>query len=158
MINAVFRNYSETIQSGDEMEYLDKLSDAEVESNLRAVREKINAVATAEGGCELLLATKTVSPRQINHVAALMGGCLVGENKAGELCDKYPYLDRERIRIHFIGHLQSNKVRQIIDKVEMIHSVDRRSLAEEIDRRAGERGIRMDVLCEINIGREAEKS
>ncbi|MBQ9115984.1 MAG: YggS family pyridoxal phosphate-dependent enzyme [Clostridia bacterium] len=137
------------------MEYTDKLSDSEVRENLLAVRKAI--YDDSGGGCDLLLATKTVSPEQINFVARECGHFLIGENRVQELCDKYPRLDRERLSIHFIGYLQSNKVRQIIDKVDMIHSVDRTSLADEINRRAGEKGIRMDVLCEINIGREAEK-
>ena len=140
------------------MEYVDKLSDEEAEENLRAARQKIFDETAGAGDCEILLATKTVSPGQINRVTLATGNCLIGENRVQELCDKYPYLDRERLRIHFIGHLQTNKVKQIIDKVEMIHSLDRESLALEINRRAEEAGLVMDVLCEINIGREAEKS
>ena len=137
------------------MEYVDKLSNAEVAENLALVRERIQKYSG--GGCSLLLATKTVSPEQINYVATECGHRLIGENRVQELCDKYDRLRRDLLEIHFIGYLQSNKVRQIIDKVDMIHSVDRSSLADEINRRAAEKGIRMDVLCEINIGREAEK-
>ena len=137
------------------MEYVDKLSCAEVKENLRRVRERVEK--ESGGACNILLATKTVSPDQINFVATECGQRLIGENRVQELCDKYDSLRRDLLEIHFIGYLQSNKVRQIIDKVDMIHSVDRLSLALEIDRRAREYGIRMDVLCEINIGREAEK-
>ena len=137
------------------MEYVDKLPDSEVAKNLAAVRERVE---NASGGkCRLLLATKTVSPRQINFVATECGHRLIGENRVQELCDKYESLRRDLLEIHFIGYLQTNKVRQIIDKVDMIHSVDRLSLAEEINKRAAEKGIVMDVLCEINIGREEEK-
>ncbi|MBR2460695.1 MAG: YggS family pyridoxal phosphate-dependent enzyme [Clostridia bacterium] len=146
------------------MEYTDKLPCDQVVRNLLTVREELDRIIAARkrdplsgDGCRLLLATKTVSPEQINFVARECGHSLIGENRVQELCDKYDRLERERLTIHFIGYLQSNKVRQIIDKVDMIHSVDRISLAEEINRRAGEKGIRMDVLCEINIGREAEK-
>ena len=137
------------------MEYVDKLSCAEVKENLRLVRDKVEKASG--GACRLLLATKTVSPEQINFAATECGHRLIGENRVQELCDKYDRLRRDLLEIHFIGYLQSNKVRQIIDKVDMIHSVDRLSLAEEINRRAAEKGIVMDVLCEINIGREAEK-
>ena len=120
------------------MEYVDKLPDSEVAKNLAAVRERVEKASG--GNCRLLLATKTVSPEQINFVAAECGHRLIGENRVQELCDKYDRLDREAIEMHFIGYLQSNKVRQIIDKVDMIHSVDRLSLALEIDRRAREIG------------------
>ena len=144
------------------MEYADKLTCEQVRENLERVKAQVFGIQSKRTvgvgeGCELLLATKTVSPEQINFVATECGHCLIGENRVQELCDKYDRLNREALTIHFIGYLQSNKVRQIIDKVDMIHSVDRLSLALEIDRRARERGIRMDVLCEINIGREAEK-
>ena len=137
------------------MEYEDKLSIDEVLGNYRAVKEML--YNDSGGKCRLLLATKTVSPEQINRVAEEFGHILIGENRVQELCDKYERLNKERMSLHFIGYLQTNKVKQIIDKVEMIHSVDRQALAEEIDKRAREKGIVMDVLCEINIGREAEK-
>ena len=137
------------------MDYVDKLTNGEVRENLALVREMVDKASMVE--CRLLLATKTVSPEQINYVASECGHRLIGENRVQELCDKYDRLRRELLEIHFIGSLQTNKVKQIIDKVDMIHSVDRESLAAEINKRAAERGIRMDVLCEINIGREAEK-
>lgn len=137
------------------MEYTDKLPDSEVEANYARVCE---SVRRASGGtCKVLLATKTVSSRQINYLAEKNGSLLIGENKVQELCEKFPTLDKARLEIHFIGHLQTNKVKQIIDKVDMIHSVDSLRLAEEIDRRAKGIGKIMDVLCEINIGREADK-
>lgn len=137
------------------MEYTDKLPNAEVLKNLSTVRDRVEKASG--GACRLLLATKTVSPEQINHVALESGHRLIGENRVQELCDKYDRLRRDLLEIHFIGYLQTNKVKQIIDKVDMIHSVDRLSLAEEIDKRAKEKGRIMDVLCEINVGREAEK-
>ena len=135
--------------------YPDKLFDREVEENLRLVQERLQAAARRN--CTLLLATKTVSPRQINMLARRSGVTLIGENRVQELCDKYPELDTSILQIHFIGHLQTNKVRQIIDKVSMIHSLDRMELAMEINRRAETKNLRMDVLCEINSGREATK-
>jgi len=105
----------------------------------------------------LLLATKTRTPDEINYAISL-GVDLIGENRVQELLDKYELLDREHAEIHFIGALQTNKVKYIIDKVDMIHSLDRISLAKEIDKQAAKRGIIMNVLCEINIGEEESKS
>ena len=111
-----------------------------------------------ETGVELLCATKTVSGERINEIRSLTGLDLIGENRVQELLEKYDVLDKEGLRIHFIGKLQSNKVKYIIDKVDMIESLDSLSLAAEIDRQARKHGIVMDVLVEINIGREKEKS
>ncbi len=105
----------------------------------------------------LLLATKTRTPDEINYAISL-GANLIGENRVQELCDKYEKLNREKAEIHFIGALQTNKVKYIIDKVSMIHSLDRLSLAKEIDRQAEKNGIVMKVLCEVNIGQEESKS
>ena len=80
-----------------------------------------------------------------------------GENKVQELTEKYELLPKD-IRWHMIGHLQTNKVKYIIDKVVMIHSVDSVKLAEVIDREAGKQGIIMPVLIEVNIGGEESKS
>ncbi len=105
----------------------------------------------------LLLATKTRSAEEINF-AISQGIDLIGENRVQELCDKYDSINKEGVEIHFIGALQRNKVKYIIDKVDMIHSVDRLSLAEEIDRQAKKIGKVMNILCEINIGKEESKS
>lgn len=107
---------------------------------------------------QLLLATKTVPAEVINYVSENFGVSLIGENKAQELLEKYESLDKDRLTIHFIGHLQTNKVRQIIDKVDMIHSLDRAELAKEISKRALVIGKKMPVLVEINIAKETEKS
>lgn len=121
-----------------------------------AVREKIKA---ASGGRDvtLLAATKTVSAEAINFAARELSLRYIGENKVQELCEKYPCLDRQALRIHFIGGLQTNKVRQIVDKVDMIQSLDSIRLAKEIDKRSRAIGKVMPVLVEINIGREPEK-
>ena len=105
----------------------------------------------------LLLATKTRTPEEINYAISL-GVDLIGENRVQELCDKYDCINKENVEIHFIGALQTNKVKYIIDKVEMIHSLDRLSLAKEIDRQAAKIGKKMKVLCEINLGEEESKS
>ena len=79
-----------------------------------------------------------------------------GENRVQEFLGKYENYS-EKSEIHFIGGLQKNKVKYIIDKVSMIHSVDSVELAAEIDRRAGSHGLVKDILLEINIGGEESK-
>lgn len=127
---------------------------------IKDIREKI---ANAEEKspyhqkAHLLLATKTRTPEEINF-AIRCGVRRIGENRVQELLDKYDAIDKEGVEIHFIGALQTNKVKYIIDKVDMIESLDRISLAEEIEKQAAKRGKVMKVLCEINIGNEESKS
>jgi len=104
-----------------------------------------------------LIATKTRTPDEINYAVSL-GVDLIGENRVQELCEKYDQIKDSGAEIHFIGALQTNKVKYIIDKVSMIHSVDRLSLAKEIDRQAEKAGLVMNILCEVNIGLEESKS
>lgn len=127
-----------------------------VEANLGGVLSRIREKSNGRK-VELLLATKTVSAEVINALSKRTGRLLIGENKVQELLEKYPALEKERLSVHFIGHLQTNKVRQIIDKVDMIHSLDRIELAREISRRAEAKGIKMPVLIEVNIASEPEK-
>lgn len=127
-----------------------------IDTNLGGVLSRIREAAKGRD-VTLLLATKTVSAEVINALSAERGHLLIGENKAQELLEKYEALEKDRLTVHFIGHLQTNKVRQIIDKVDMIHSLDRPELAKEISKRAMAKGKRMPVLIEINIAREAEK-
>lgn len=103
----------------------------------------------------LISVTKTHGAELINE-AIDAGAKDIGENKAQELCNKYD--DVKPVRWHFIGHLQTNKVKTIIDKVVMIQSVDSDKLASEIDKRAKSSGVVMDILVEINIGMEDSKS
>lgn len=105
---------------------------------------------------KLLAVTKTVDADRINYAASL-GATLIGENKVQELLDKYDKLDPS-IEVHFIGHLQTNKVKYIADKVSMIHSVDSYKLAEEISRQCAKLGRSMDILIQVNVGEEATKS
>ncbi len=124
----------------------------------KQVEENISRILTELGGrARLLAATKTVPPEMINF-ALDCGIDLIGENRVNELLEKYEFIDRDRTEIHFIGALQTNKVKYIIDKVDMIQSVDRESLALEIERQAAKRGIVMPILAEVNIGNEATKS
>ena len=100
--------------------------------------------------------TKTVAPEKINF-AVSKGVTLLGENRVQEYLSKKDSYDSSA-EVHFIGHLQTNKVKYIIDSVSMIQSVDSLKLAEEIDRRAGSIGKVMDILIEVNIGEEESKS
>ena len=102
----------------------------------------------------LMAVTKTVSPERIN-AAVDLGVDLLGENRVQEFLDKYE--SYKPAEVHFIGGLQSNKVKYIIDKVSMIHSVDSLRLAQEISRRAGQHELTMDILVEVNIGYEDSK-
>ena len=85
------------------------------------------------------------------------GQCIFGENRVQELLTKVEPLRDENITWHVIGHLQTNKVRQIIDEVSMIHSLDRLSLAEEIEKRASAREKVIEVLIQVNIADEEQK-
>lgn len=116
-------------------------------------------VADAAEGREvkILAATKTVSPERINYAIDHLGLRLIGENRVQELLAKYDLLHKDDVEIHFIGRLQTNKVKYIVDKVDMIESVDSYRLAEEISRRCVRIGKVMDVLVEVNVGREAGK-
>lgn len=104
----------------------------------------------------LLAVTKTVEPELVNHAVSL-GVSHIGENKVQEFLSKEKTLALDKCKVHLIGHLQTNKVRQIIGKVEMIQSVDSIRIANEINLRSKQMGIKTDVLIEVNIGREENK-
>lgn len=103
----------------------------------------------------VVAATKQVDAETVSQLPSL-GIFDAGENRADELVEKFDKV--AGIDWHFIGALQTNKVRKIIDKVTLIHSVDRTSLIDEIDLRAGKIGKTMDVLLELNAGAEYAKS
>lgn len=134
----------------------------EIFANLDAIEEGIRRAAAAAGRSReeihLMAVTKTVEPERVN-CAIEYGVKLLGENRGQELVSKYEAYNRDGVEIHFIGTLQTNKVRQIIDKVSMVESVNSLRLAEEINRLAGSRlGRPMDILIEVNIGEEESKS
>ncbi len=132
-----------------------------VKNNIDSVFEKISESAISVGrspdDVKLLAATKTVDADTINF-AVQNGIKYIGENRVQELLEKYNRIDLSNAEMHFIGTLQTNKVKYIIDKVKMIHSVDSLKLATEIDKQAFKKGICMNVLVEVNIGREESKS
>ena len=106
----------------------------------------------------LLAAIKYAEPEEIEYLYHHAGITHVGENRVQQLLAHREAIDCEGLDFHFIGTLQTNKVKYIIDKVSMIHSLDSIKLAREIDRQAKKHGIVMDVLVEINSGAEDSKS
>ena len=131
--------------------------------NREAIRENVDRIrrelAEASGGRypvpRLMAVTKTRPPEEILLLKDL-GITEIGENRVQELKAKLPELGGA-FRVHLIGRLQRNKVRQIIGDVCMIQSVDSEALAEEISRRAADAGRRMDVLVEISPAGELQK-
>lgn len=104
-----------------------------------------------------LVAVSKTKPAAMVEEAFAAGQTIFGENYVQELLEKARQVTAP-VQWHFIGHLQSNKVKRLVGIVSLIHSVDRLSLAEEIDRRWGERGLVCDVLIQLNLSREATKS
>ncbi|MHB8171833.1 MAG: YggS family pyridoxal phosphate-dependent enzyme [Thermincolia bacterium] len=132
----------------------------EVLANLREVREEIERAARKMGRdlaeVQLVAVTKTVSIDKI--VPVVQAGVInLGENKVQELVDKHPHFDG--VNWHLIGHLQTNKVKYIKDKVHLIHSLDRWPLAEELNKRANfaEKIEPFNVLVQVNISGEDTK-
>ncbi len=142
-----------------EKQLIDAARFADIEYNLGVIRERIAAAAEKSGrsseAVRLMAVTKTVAPEYINHAIAC-GIDLIGENKVQEYLGKKPYLTE--CEAHLIGHLQTNKVRQIVGEVKMIQSVDSVRLAKEIGKRSLMSGIETEILAEINIGGEESKS
>ena len=134
---------------------------SDVEYNYQHICENIARAAQSVGktadDITFLAATKTVDAPTINHAISL-GLRYIGENRVQELLSKYDDYDLEHASLQFIGHLQTNKVRQIVGKVDLIQSVDSERLAREIARCSEKLGITTDILLEVNIGREENKS
>ena len=137
---------------------MEKLSAEEFDLNYKNVTDRLKAAAERSGrnaeDIILLAATKTVDADTINY-AISKGISYIGENKVQELLSKND--DVIEAHRHFIGHLQTNKVKDIIDKVELIESVDSLKLAKEISKQAVKKNINMDILLEVNIGGEESK-
>lgn len=129
-----------------------------IKENIGYINQLKAAAAQRSGrtGDDVLLVavTKLHDVSEINE-AIDCGITDIGENKVQEIMNKY---DRVKpVRWHLIGHLQTNKVKYIIDKVSMIHSVDSLKLAQEIDKRAAQHGITMDILIQVNSAMEESK-
>lgn len=130
----------------------------DIRKNLDKVNAKIKETAENCGRSAddvlLVAVSKTRTPEEIN-IAIDAGVTDIGENKVQEIMDKYDAV--KPVRWHMIGHLQTNKVKYIIDKVSMIHSVDSYKLAAEIDKRAAKCGRIMDILIQVNSAQEESK-
>ena len=130
------------------------------DENYKIIEEQISAAAVKSGRKRediiLLAATKTVSTEVINY-AIEKGIKYIGENRVQEFLSKENDLSTDAHR-HFIGHLQSNKVKDIVGRVEMIESVHSLKLAKVIGELSVKKGITTDILLEINIGNEESKS
>jgi pyridoxal phosphate enzyme (YggS family) len=132
----------------------------DVAANLKEVRARLERACRQAGRAEdsvRLLAVSKTKPPALIAAACDAGQRCFGENYVQELLAKQPELP-EKIEWHFIGRLQSNKVRQVVGRVAMIHSVDRAKLFDEIDRRACALGLKVDCLLEINVGDERGKA
>ena len=124
---------------------------------LNSIRENIDHVRkTLVEGVTIIAVSKTKSPQEIIE-AYEMGIRDFGENKVQEIEAKYDVLPKD-IRWHLIGHLQTNKVRKVLGKTHLIQSLDRASLAAEIQKRAEKMDLTVDTLIEINIGEEPQKA
>ncbi len=133
---------------------------ADIEKNLADVRKRIEIAAKKSGRCAddvtLVAVTKTHPAEMINE-AIDCGVRDIGENKVQEILEKYDKV-KKGVRWHLIGHLQTNKVKYIIDKVYMIHSVDSVKLMDEIERQAEKHGVsQIKILIEVNISGEETK-
>jgi len=131
-----------------------------IAANLQNIQERIRSAALASGrepvSVRLVAVSKTRPAGDVIQ-AYRAGQLLFGENYVRELLAKAAEVS-EPVEWHFIGHLQSNKVKQLAGIVSMIHSVDRFSLAEEIDRQWGRLGRHCDILVQVNLSGEASKS
>ena len=131
-----------------------------IKENLERVKQKIADTAIRAGkkpeDITLVMATKTVDPERIRE-ALRSGGHIIAENKIQEALEKYEGLKDEDAAWHFIGHLQTNKVKDVLKFADMIHSVDRMSLVEKLDKRLLREGRSMDILIQVNTSYEDSK-
>lgn len=132
------------------------ISYIEIKQNLNIIRDYIgDAAKCRHADIYLVIATKTIPQETLKMLSKDYDALIFGENRVQELLDKYFVSDK--VEWQFIGRLQTNKVKYIIDIVSLIHSVDRLSLAAEIDYRARKSGKIMNVLVELNMGEEQSK-
>lgn len=130
-----------------------------ITENLNQVRKNIQEACEVSGRDPkevTLIAVSKTKPVPMLLEAYDAGARVFGENKVQEIVDKYPQLP-EDIQWHMIGHLQRNKVKYIVDKVTLIHSVDSLRLAETISREAEKKGVTVPILIEVNIAGEETK-
>ena len=137
------------------------MTEVEIARNVANIKAEI-ARAAKEAGRDpgeirLVAATKT-NPAEAIRAAIAAGVDICGENRVQEMLEKNAQGAYEGVPLHFIGHLQKNKVKQVVGLCELIHSVDSIPLLQEISRIAEKKGLVQDVLLEINVGAEETKS
>lgn len=129
--------------------------------NYKRIKSNVEETAVKAGrnpkDVRLMCVTKTVEAEYINPVLD-MGADLIGENRVQEFLQKKDSLHLDKVEKHLIGHLQTNKVKQIVGEVDFIESVDSLKLAKEISKESDKKDILTDILVEINVGQEASKS
>ena len=130
-----------------------------IDENLKRIFHNVGEAKakyrSPDDNIRIMAVTKTVAPEKVNY-ALSKGLDLIGENRVQEYLSKKDFYDDAEI--HFIGHLQTNKVKYITDSISVIQSVDSLKLASEISRCAGKIGKIQDILIEVNIGGEESKS
>ncbi len=125
----------------------------EVRANIKSACEKVGR-STDEVTLIAVSKTKPVDMILAAHKEEVLD---FGENKVQELCDKIEYFNDEALNWHMIGHLQTNKVKYIVDKVKLIHSVDSLKLAQVIDKEAAKKSVIAEILLEVNVANEESK-
>ena len=131
-----------------------------IQQNIQHIMERIKTACKKAGRdpkeVQLLLATKTVEPERI--LEAFSYGCtLIGENKVQELRDKYEALSAVPHTTHFIGHLQSNKIKEVIQYAQCIQSSDNLDTAQKLEQRLAQEGRNLDILVQVNTSAEESK-
>lgn len=131
-----------------------------VKKNLAMVEDRVKAACDRAGrsyGSVTLIAVSKTKPVRLVEQAYEYGIRQFGENKAQEMKEKYDMLPKN-IKWHFIGHLQTNKIKYVLGRASLIHSVDSLHLAEAIEAECVKRGVEADVLVEVNVAQEETKS
>ncbi len=130
-----------------------------IHENLSEIRQRMDSAASRSGrkagAAELIVVSKTFPADQV-QAAFDWGQLLFGESRVQEMVEKIPQLPA-RLRWHLIGHLQKNKIRKVLPLVEMVQSVDSAELAQDMERIAGELGLRRQILLQVNVGLDAAK-
>ena len=132
-----------------------------IAENIQMIRERMDRAAREAGRDPagiLLVGASKMNDASACKAAAAAGIDALGENRVQEMTAKLAEHAYDGVPLHFIGHLQRNKVRQVVGKVQLIHSVSSLELLQEIDRQAEKLGLVQDVLLEVNIGGEESKS
>ncbi len=134
--------------------------ETDISSNVSLIRQRMEVACSRCGrdprSVRLMAVSKTVAPERIRQ-ALDAGVTLLGENYVQEAREKIPAIGHVA-EWHMIGHLQTNKVKYVVNLFDWIHSVDRLELARELDRRAGQNNRRLNVLIEVNVSGEESKS